>query len=579
MARRAAFVSILGTAVLFIAAPAASADWAKVPAGAASLNRLSTQSAGEPSVASVGGVPYLVWEEGDGAGHIQLRADRLAADGSGWEPVGDSLNRDPTQVPAHPSVVDVGGVPYVVWHEFAAGVTRVYVDRLNAAGAWEPVGGALNRDSSKNAANPALAAVNGVPYVVWQEFDGANNQIYVDRLAGDGTTWQPVGISLNRDASRPGYAPTIAVIDGVPYVSWYEQVNMAFRVFIDRLDADGTTWDPIGIRLNRSATSKAFSPQITSVGGVPYVALTEFDTGDPGEAVYVNRLDPDGTTWDPVGGSLNRNVAGVSINARIATVAGAPYVSWAEETGGGPYQVHVDRLGPDGVTWEPVGSPTLNDSSSDTADVPSLTTVDGVPYLGWDETEGGHPQVRVSRLEPEFGTTTATPTETGATLTTEVHTYGIGYPVGFEYGGVLEMSTTPTPAPGGADTTTVSQDVTGLPASTTLYFRPFATAGVAQPRVPGATQQFTTLPDKTPPVVSFDKKPKNKVEGSKATYKFSSSEAGSSFECKLDHKRYKPCTSPHKVKHLKPGKHRFKVEAIDAAGNTSAAAKDKFRVV
>ena len=38
--------------------------------------------------------------------------------------------------------------------------------------------------------------------------------------------------------------------------------------------------------------------------------------------------------------------------------------------------------------------------------------------------------------------------------------------------------------------------------------------------------------------------------------------------------------SPKKVKHLDEGKHKFKVRAVDGAGNVDpTAAKDKFKVV
>jgi hypothetical protein len=161
MARRAAFASILGTAALFLVAPGASADWANVPAGATSLNRSTAYSAGAVRVASIGAVPYATWAESDGS-HYQVNVDRLAADGSGWEAVGGSLNRDPAQNGTLPTIADLGGVPYVAWYEEPAGSTHIYVDRLNAAGAWEPVGGALNRDASHEALNPSVASVGGV---------------------------------------------------------------------------------------------------------------------------------------------------------------------------------------------------------------------------------------------------------------------------------------------------------------------------------------------------------------------------------------------------------------------------------
>ncbi len=47
----------------------------------------------------------------------------------------------------------------------------------------------------------------------------------------------------------------------------------------------------------------------------------------------------------------------------------------------------------------------------------------------------------------------------------------------------------------------------------------------------------------------------------------------------LDKKPWKSCSSPTKMKRLDEGKHKFKVRATDAAGNTGNPAKDKFRVL
>jgi hypothetical protein len=65
----------------------------------------------------------------------------------------------------------------------------------------------------------------------------------------------------------------------------------------------------------------------------------------------------------------------------------------------------------------------------------------------------------------------------------------------------------------------------------------------------------------------------------KAKVSFAADEAGVTFECSLDGKEPKPCTSPAKFK-LKKGKHKFKVVATDAAGNVDpigATARLKFK--
>ncbi len=62
------------------------------------------------------------------------------------------------------------------------------------------------------------------------------------------------------------------------------------------------------------------------------------------------------------------------------------------------------------------------------------------------------------------------------------------------------------------------------------------------------------------------KGPKKKTTKRKAKFKFSSPDPAASFTCKLDKKAVKACTSPTKVKRLKPGKHKFTATAVNAAG-------------
>jgi hypothetical protein len=52
----------------------------------------------------------------------------------------------------------------------------------------------------------------------------------------------------------------------------------------------------------------------------------------------------------------------------------------------------------------------------------------------------------------------------------------------------------------------------------------------------------------------------------RVAFRFTSSEPGSSFRCKLDAKPYRPCTSP-RVYNLSLGRHAVRIVAIDAAGN------------
>jgi hypothetical protein len=88
------------------------------------------------------------------------------------------------------------------------------------------------------------------------------------------------------------------------------------------------------------------------------------------------------------------------------------------------------------------------------------------------------------------------------------------------------------------------------------------------------------LSDKDPPRTKIVKGPKGKIHSHRVKFRFSSNEPGSSFRCKLDRRKFSPCTSPKRYRKLKEGKHVFQVFAIDKAGNADTTpAKRTFKVV
>jgi hypothetical protein len=76
--------------------------------------------------------------------------------------------------------------------------------------------------------------------------------------------------------------------------------------------------------------------------------------------------------------------------------------------------------------------------------------------------------------------------------------------------------------------------------------------------------------DTTPPDSSIDSGPSGTVSDASATFVFSSTESGSTFECRLDGTAWASCTSPASYSGLAAAAHSFDVRATDAAGNTDA---------
>ncbi len=85
-----------------------------------------------------------------------------------------------------------------------------------------------------------------------------------------------------------------------------------------------------------------------------------------------------------------------------------------------------------------------------------------------------------------------------------------------------------------------------------------------------ATQSWTITPppDTTPPDTTISSGPPSSTASTSASFSFNATEAGSSFECKLDTGAWASCASPKGYTGLAVGAHQFSARATDAAGNT-----------
>lgn len=80
------------------------------------------------------------------------------------------------------------------------------------------------------------------------------------------------------------------------------------------------------------------------------------------------------------------------------------------------------------------------------------------------------------------------------------------------------------------------------------------------------------------PDTTITKRPDDVIDRRRTRYEFESVPAGADFECKLDDKPYRGCTSPKRLKNLSNGTHRFKVRATTGTATDPTPAKDSFKV-
>jgi hypothetical protein len=500
---------------------AAAAGWEQAVGGPSPINVAADREAAATDLTSIGGVPLVAWSESDGV-NSEVRVARLNAAGDDWTELrstivvnGAGINQSDDQDAFNPSIASLGGVPHVAWTEDDGGNHEVRVARLSTAlgvrwlqpwfGAGDTSGG-INEEPNMDAQTASLAEIGGALYVAWTEFDGSNQEIRVARLNGD--IWQQpwTGVTttyggVNRSSSASAANPSLADIGGVPYVAWQEGTTDR-QIRVSRLD--GSTWTEVvggASPVNHDPDDLGSQPSLASVGGVPHVAWVEFDGAFL--KLRVSRLNTGGTDdWEELVGGPNPINHRDDRDAALPSLTGigpVPYVAWQESDSNS--DIRVSRLNAAGTAWEQLvgGDKPVNVAGNRNAFLPSLATVGGLPWVAWDETDGDNREARVARLAPEFGAATADPSADGARLSVQAHTFGLPFPVGFQFGPALEKETTAEPAPTGADDVTITRQIGGLEPSTGHQFRPFATAGTPGPRVLGPTGAFTTTAALGPP--------------------------------------------------------------------------------
>jgi Heparinase II/III-like protein/Galactose oxidase, central domain len=381
---------------------------------AGNMNRKSNAWANEPVLASNGSTLYAGWAETGqpfDTGNVyfpHVYASQFS--GSGWTSLGNSYLSLDSEFngynEAHaPSMAVVGSTPWISWYKTNNNGTllpnSLYAKYWNGS-AWigGPIGGGNPASKFIIQNRSQITAVGQVPYIAFLENDRSCYPwcqfLYVKHW--DGTSWVLTGAgALNRNNSSSSVAPLADSVsiasDGTrPFVAWTEntltslQASSSPQVYVDTWS--GTSWTPLGASLNVNPASWAYDASIAYMNGQPYVAWVErSQAGTP--QLYVKTWN--GSAWMLVGsGSLNRDTAtGWSFRPSLVAdpVANSLYLAWVEQQSvGQKAQTYVAKYA--GGSWSALGG-TLNADVQGSAERVGLALLNGQPAAVWGEVKSG----------------------------------------------------------------------------------------------------------------------------------------------------------------------------------------------
>lgn len=289
----------------------------------------------------------------------------------------------------------------------------------------------------------------------------------------------------------------------------------------------------------------------------------------------------------PAGGDSRSGAVGVGNgSAPSAVVTGTTVeLTWSAATlsNGEPATGYVvTRYDSTGTTKQVIASGSCASTVSGTACSETATPAGTWKYSvtpkyeGWKGTESAKATVTIGAPALTLSPSTS---KSGATLSGSIKNFTGGSILRFrldsksgtELAGTVDGTATPTAVPlSGSAAVTVT-----IPAGTpegahTIHAVADVTGQSASANI--------TVDDAPPPAPSLTSTPADPTTSTSATFEFTNSESGVSFECRLDGSSYGTCSSPASYAGLSDGTHAFDVRAVDAAGNRSTAASFSWTV-
>jgi hypothetical protein len=204
-------------------------------------------------------------------------------------------------------------------------------------------------------------------HVVWHDYRDGNNEIYYKHSTDNGTNWES-DRRLTDEASW-SERPSIAVVDSIVHVVWYDGRLGPPRIFYKRSLDNGINWGS-DISLTPIA-GVAYHPSVAVCDSIVHVVWTDMRAGPQ---IYYTRSLDNGTTWEtdtiitPGAPAAGKNLASVAVSDSIV------HVVWMDMRA--DPQIYYTRSLDNGTTWE-----TDRSISPDSSQFPSIAVCDSIVHV------------------------------------------------------------------------------------------------------------------------------------------------------------------------------------------------------
>ncbi len=327
-------------------------------------------------VADGAGGAIIVWEDGRVSGlNTDVFAQRINAAGVvQWATNGVALCTAPNNQYLPKIIADGAGGAIATWTDFRiGGVSDIFVQRVDASGAalWTANGVKLSGPSSSEYSPAIVADGAGGAIVTWQDFRTGLSDIFAQRVNAAGAPqWTPDGVAITA-AGWDVHGQVVSDGAGGAIVTWNlleeddnEVDDYDHDVYAQRVNASGAVvWTPSGTAI-ATGVGNQFATTIVPDGfGGAVIAWEDSLTGtSTNYDIRAQRVNASGAVqWVPGGVAVCTADNEQRRPAMLADGVGGGIVAWEDFRNGSNMDIFAMQIEPDGTIPTGVGdSPSLS---------------------------------------------------------------------------------------------------------------------------------------------------------------------------------------------------------------------------
>ena len=359
---------------------AATSSWGS----AALIETDNAGGAGSPQLAyDASGNALAVWTQSDGTRN-NIWANRFSAATSSWGTAA-LIETDNAGGAFYPQIaVDASGNALAVWQQYDGARDNIYANRFTAATNSWGIAGLIETDLG-NAFDPQIAIdASGNALAVWSQFDGTRHNIYANRFAAATSSW---GTSALIETNNAGSAsrPQIAVnASGDALAVWHQFDGTRINIWANRFTAATSSWGTAAL-IETDNFGDALSPQIAfDASGNALAVWRQFDGTRTN--IWANRFTAAAGSWGTAA-LIETDNFGDAFSPQIAFDAGGNALAVWEQSDGTRSNIWANRFTAATTSW---GTAALieTDNAGNASNPQVAFDASGNALAVWEQSDG-----------------------------------------------------------------------------------------------------------------------------------------------------------------------------------------------